>query len=443
MSIRPKVLMQAAGIFLSLILAPGTAHLQEQKQTLAPQQEQAAEVPAQQQQGDVAAPVSKTSTESANQEPGQSVAPAEDKNVTEAEESGESAAVPAKDNAAQYVIKRGDTLWDISNTFLKDPFLWPFIWKANPLITNPDLIYPGNKLAIPSLAPIERALNAPAETAPKEQVVEKKAPEEEAPPVEEPRPTQGIAAGVIKPKPIEPAPGEEASATGSGLILPEDQPKPIIDKYSMLRAGYVNDEETGDKILGSPEESKTAFGYDDAVYVKIQEQENVNVGDKFLIYAPLNTVKHPETGKRFGKLIKVLGILRITAKDSSKTLTAKITLSFDIIEKNSMLTPYQEPALIFDSPQKKAKDIAGYILEVTDKRTINAQLDFVYLDKGNADGVEPGDRFIVYTEPEKSSFPRKVIGEVQVFLVKERSSTAVVRKSTDSLARGDGMEYKK
>jgi hypothetical protein len=41
---------------------------------------------------------------------------------------------------------------------LKDPFLWPFIWKANPYIANPDLIYPGNNLAIPSLAPIERAL---------------------------------------------------------------------------------------------------------------------------------------------------------------------------------------------------------------------------------------------------------------------------------------------
>ena len=438
MSIRPKVLVQAAGIFLSLILAPGTAHLQEQKQPSAPQQEQAAEVSAQQQQGDVAAPASKTSTEPANQEPGQSIAPSEDKNAAEPEEPAESAAAPAKETSAQYIIKKGDTLWDISNTFLKDPFLWPFIWKANPLITNPDLIYPGNKLAIPSLVPIERALNAPVETAPKEQVVEQKAP-----PVEEPMPMQGIAGSVIKPKPIEPTPGEETLSTGSGLILPEDQPKPIIDKYSMLRAGYVNDDKAEDKIIGSPEESKTVFAYGDTVYVQIQGQENINVGDKFLIYTPLNTVKHPETGKRFGKLIKVLGILRITAKDSSKTLTAKITLSFDTIEKNNVLTPYQEPTLIFDSSQKKAKDLSGYILEVVDKRTINAQLDFVYLDKGNADGVEPGDRFIVYTEPDKGSLPRKIIGEVQVFLVKENTSTAVVRKSIDPLTRGDATEYKK
>lgn len=434
MTIRPKVLMQAAGIFLFLILVPGTARLQEQKEPRAPQQEKTAEAPAQQQQGDVVAPEGKTSTEPANQEPEQSVAPTEDKKTAEP---AESAAAAPKEQSSQYVIKKGDTLWDISNAFLKDPFLWPFIWKANPSITNPDLIYPGNKLAIPSLAPIERALNAPAETAQKEQLAET------APPVEEPSPSAGIAGSAIKPKPVPPAPGEEEPSAKSRLILPEEQPTPIIDKYSMLRAGYVNGVETKDRIIGSPEDSKTAFGYDDIVYVKIRGQENINVGDKFLIYTPLNTVKHPVTGKRIGRLINVLGILQITAKGPSDTLTARITLSFDAIEKNNRLLPYQEPALVYDSTQKKTKDISGYILEVMDKRTINAQLDFVYLDKGSADGVEPGDRFIVYTKPDKSSFPKKVIGEVQVFLVKEKTSTAVVRKSIDTMAIGDPIEYKK
>jgi hypothetical protein len=62
------------------------------------------------------------------------------------------------DAGGTYTIKQADTLWDISNTFLRDPFLWPLIWKVNPYITNPDLIYPGNTLVIPSLAPIEQAI---------------------------------------------------------------------------------------------------------------------------------------------------------------------------------------------------------------------------------------------------------------------------------------------
>ena len=49
----------------------------------------------------------------------------------------------------EYKVKGGDTLWDISNKELQDPFLWPKIWKNNPEISNPDRIYPGQSIKIP------------------------------------------------------------------------------------------------------------------------------------------------------------------------------------------------------------------------------------------------------------------------------------------------------
>lgn len=418
MDLRKQLCIRSLLALALLCIFPATAWLQEHgspppaREQAAPAQETAGEpLPAGQEQGELIVP---------------SVSPPE--GGAGAGERTEA----SLDAGGTYTIKQADTLWDISNTFLRDPFLWPLIWKVNPYITNPDLIYPGNPLVIPSLAPIEMAIKAPPEEAPKEIPKETPVLREAAPEM----PFMGRRR-VIPDKPV-----EEEGAQGSRLILPEEIAPPLLDKYTMLNSGFVAlDEDAKNMVVGGME-PKSLFGFDDIVLVRMRSKDEVNIGDRMLIYKPYKRVKHPATGRNFGKLTKVLGILEVKAIEPSGILSGRVVLSFDAVENGNLVDPYVEPSLIYPSAEKKEKTISGYILEVRDARSINGQFDIVYLDKGTVDGVDPGDRFTVYLEPNKRGFPNKIIGEVQVFLVKERTSTAVVRKSTDAMARGDRITYK-
>ncbi|HET6284145.1 MAG TPA: LysM peptidoglycan-binding domain-containing protein, partial [Polyangia bacterium] len=47
-----------------------------------------------------------------------------------------------------YVVKKGDTLWDICESYFHDPWRWPKVWALNPEISNPHWIFPGQAVKL-------------------------------------------------------------------------------------------------------------------------------------------------------------------------------------------------------------------------------------------------------------------------------------------------------
>ena len=53
-----------------------------------------------------------------------------------------------EDAPLRYVVKKGDTLWDLSKYYLRDAWQWPELWYTNAQVKNPHLIYPGEVLSL-------------------------------------------------------------------------------------------------------------------------------------------------------------------------------------------------------------------------------------------------------------------------------------------------------
>ena len=91
--------------------------------------------------------------------------------------------------------------------------------------------------------------------------------------------------------------------------------------------------------------------------------------------------------------------------------------------------------------QPSAGDVEGRIVEFQSNMGIMnmvAQRNNVYLDRGREDGIRPGDRMEIVRSG--GSLPQRVVGELKILSLEDRTATALVTKSMSRILKGDRFQ---
>jgi hypothetical protein len=297
-----------------------------------------------------------------------------------------------------YTIKKGDTLWGVSEKFIKDPYYWPNLWANNPFITNPHFIYPGQKVAIRD----GRLVLLPGQ-------VEASA-------------TQPVEMDSV---PIEPV--EEISVKGMAGT------EGFVTLDAIQSAGTLVDA-TDDRIL---------LSYQDQIFVKIQDPD-LQPGDLYTLVEVGEKIKHPVTKEVLGHRVSYLGEAQITAT-TPPVATAVIRRVAKEITRGALLIP-TEPTNREVVLKKAALPLTGYIIANNREKIALSQYDVIYLDLGFEDGLEPGN-MVYLSRPRQTThrtlpghrmeLPDELLGAAVVLSTQPQTSAALILKSVNSIYTGD------
>ncbi len=217
--------------------------------------------------------------------------------------------------------------------------------------------------------------------------------------------------------------GDPALAYSSGSI-----------QRSTPQDGFVNvitgdNQTTGDHMI---------LGSRDTLYLRLKNPGDVAPGDPFTIYRRSHKVFHPTTGQYMGHLVNRLAVVEVIDVDKELT-TVRIVRAYGAVSPGDpvmkFVLPTDEGAAV---NQPSAGDVEGRVVEFQSNMGIMnlvAQRNVVYVDRGREDGIRPGDRMDVIRSG--GNLPRRVVGELKILSIEDRTATALITKSISRILKGD------
>jgi LysM repeat protein len=315
----------------------------------------------------------------------------------------------AKEKPIIYTVVQGDTLWDISQRFIKDPYYWPNLWSNNPAIGNPHLIYPGQKLRIYD--------------------------------------------GRIEIIPI----GEVAGDVGAAVMTPDALL--LISTYGGAQSFISNTETETLGTLVDTVDNRVMVTTGDTVFLEMKDLAATKPGDVYELITLGPKIFHPAAEKKFGHQMRddsigfqtiQLGTVEIT-EVTPTVAVATITNALREIMRGSKVRPYVK------LPDRIPRILAGEVLEgyiIADDigKLAMGQWEVILIDIGKESGLIAGHELDLYRKREVTEqadkdkvliLPDIDLGDAIVLEVRQGFAEALITRTTNlPLYRGDQVKTK-
>ncbi len=297
--------------------------------------------------------------------------------IIEAEQPQQTASTPQAVAASvkvnhprQYIVQKGDTLWDIASLFLKDPWYWPEIWYQNPQVANPHLIYPGDVLTLiyvdgqPRIVVGQRGQAVSAGTV-----------SDDSGPLPVVKLSPSIRSEAIEAS-IDTIPGD---AIRQFLTKPR-----VVTKDELKNAPY---------ILGS-DDAHLILGEGNQVYIRGEiDKERV----RYTVVREGAELVDPDTDEVLGYEAIYAGEVLISSYGDPAVGELTFT-EREVLYGDRLLPTDKSKIENLYFPRLPDRDIEGRIIHLSDALFGIAKLQVAVINKGSRDGLETGNLLAVYSK---------------------------------------------
>ncbi len=279
-----------------------------------------------------------------------------------------------KDAPERYTVKKGDTLWGISERFLKNPWKWPEVWQLNrEQIRNPHLIYPGDTVILIRGAQPRLVLERGLKTV-------KLSPQVRAEPI---------------------AKEEEAIPS-----IPYEAIAHLLNQGGVIAA---DDLAAAPRVLGGRED-RVLYAAGDQVYASAGDE----TVPRWEIVRQGKAVVDPDSGETLGHLLEHVGMMRMVRPGAPALFQIERTAQ-EVVERDRLQPHFGSSPMQF-VPRAPERPVEARVAAVLGGGQGAGAYATVVLNKGHQDGLEPGHVLGVYQTGRSLADPRCMRAEKLAFL---------------------------